>query len=84
MFYYIILALNQVLRVLEIMKKNSLNYYRQTKDSHYETQINNKETSINELLYNFKISKTNLTVYDGISDFLNYVKSQGFKMKIYK
>ena len=71
-------------KINNVMKKNSLNYYRQTKDSHYETQINNKETSINELLYNFKISKTNLTVYDGISDFLNYVKSQGFKMKIYK
>ena len=66
------------------MKKNSLNIHRQTKDSHYVTQTKKKETSINELLYNFKLSKTNVTIYDGISDFLNYVKSQGFKMKIYK
>ena len=66
------------------MKKNSLNIHRQTKDSHYVTQTKKKETSINELLYNFKLSKTNVTIYDGISDFLSYVKSQGFKMKIYK
>ena len=66
------------------MNKNSLNLHRQTKDSYYVNPTTIKETSINELLYNFKLSKTNVAIYDGVSDFLNYVKSQGYKMKIYK
>ena len=65
------------------MKNNSLNTHRQTKDSYYIVPKSDRETSINDLLYDYKVSKTNIDISDGISDFLNYVKSEGFKMKIY-
>tara|TARA_B100001287_G_scaffold173436_1_gene146098 strand:- start:23946 stop:24149 length:204 start_codon:yes stop_codon:yes gene_type:complete len=67
------------------MKNNTLlNTLRQTKDSYYEVPKSNNETSINDLLYNFKVNKNNVSVNDGISEFLKFVKDNGYKMKIYK
>ena len=63
---------------------NSLNNFRQTKDSYYEVPKINNETSINDLLYNFKVFKNNVSSSEGISEFLNYVKDNGYKMKLYK
>ena len=64
------------------MKKNILNKHRQTKDSFYEVPNNNNETTIHDLIYNFKLHKNNVTIHDGISDFLSYVKSKGYKVKV--
>ena len=66
------------------MKNNLLNNHRQTKDSYYEVPNNNNETSINDLIYEFKLQKNNISIQDGISEFLNYVKSNGYKMKVYR
>ena len=67
------------------MKNNEiLNTLRQTKDCYYEVPKTNNETSINDLLYNFKVFKNNVSISDGITEFLNYVKDNGYKMKIYK
>ena len=64
------------------MKKSNLNTYRQTKDSFYEVPSNNMETSIHDLIYNFKLHKNNVSIHDGISGFLSYVKSKGYKVKV--
>ena len=66
------------------MKNTSLNIYRQTKDSFYEVPSDNNETTIHDLIYNFKLHKNNVTMHDGISDFLNYVQSKGYKVKVSK
>ena len=63
---------------------NSLNNFIQTKDSYYEVPKINNETSIHDLLYNFKVFKNNVSSSEGISEFLNYVKDNGYKMKLYK
>jgi hypothetical protein len=66
------------------MKRNNLNIHRQTKDSFYEVTNNNNETTIHDLIYNFKLHKNNVAINDGISDFLNFVNSKGYKMKLYR
>ena len=66
------------------MKNTKLNSLRQTKDSYYEVKETKNETSIYDLLYNFKVFKNNVSINDGVSEFLNYVRDEGYKMKIYK
>ena len=66
------------------MKENTLNKHRQTKDSFYEVPKNNNETTIHDLIYNYKLQKNNVVINDGISDFLNFVNSKGYKMKLYR
>tara|TARA_B100000927_G_scaffold97307_1_gene78511 strand:- start:575 stop:775 length:201 start_codon:yes stop_codon:yes gene_type:complete len=66
------------------MKNTKLNSLRQTKDSYYEVKETTNETSIYDLLYNFKVFKNNVSINDGVSEFLNYVRDEGYKMKIYK
>ena len=66
------------------MKKNILNKHRQTKDSFYEVPNNSNETTIHDLIYNFKLHKNNVAINDGISEFLKFVNSKGYKMKLYR